>query len=149
MRRHLSIFVHGHTHKRHDWLVSATLYILLDILVEVLLRGILVAIRIIVLLTLTLSCPAINALTGRTFLRERATSEPAARRRNGGDPLAMLKIVGCALSFRLRFTMEETNEPGEISGSDSFAQSSGFLEDVRRLFGIQERNVLCGSFGTT
>lgn len=149
MRRHLPIFIHGHTHKRRDWLVSATLDVLLDILVEVLLRGTLVAIRIIVLFTLTLSRPAINALAGRTFLRECATFEPAARRRNGGGPLAMLKIVGCALSFRPRFTMEETDEPGEISGSDSSAQSSGYPQDVRRLFEIQERSVLSGSFGAT
>lgn len=67
----------------------------------------LVAIRIIVLFTLTLSCPAIDALAGRASLRERVTFEPAARRQNEGDPLAMLRIVGCALFSRPRFTIGE------------------------------------------
>lgn len=105
MRRHVSIFVHGHTHKRLDWLASATLNILLDILIKVLLHHVLVATRMIVLFTLTLSCLVINAFAGRTFLSERAAFEPAARRRNGGDPLAMLRTVGCAPCIRQRFAM--------------------------------------------
>lgn len=116
MRRHVSIFVHGHTHKRLDWLASAALNILLDVLIEVLLHDGLVATRMIVMFALTLSCLAINAFAGRTFLSERAVFEPAARRRNGGDPLAMLRTVGWTLSIRQRFAVEETTSVEKSPG---------------------------------
>ena len=45
--------------------------------------------------------------------------------------------------------MERDDEPGKISGSDSFAQSSGCLHDGRRVFESQERNVPGCSFGVT
>jgi hypothetical protein len=150
--RHVSIFIHGHTHKRFDSLASGTLNVLLDVLCDMLLHDALVGISYAHQghLFHTHSSRSCDQRFPRPNIPQRTRSFRARC-----QTTEWRGSIGHCEGLRLRAGYQTTtcdendDKSGEVSGSESFAQLPGCLHGMRQVFEVQERNVLAGSLGAT